>query len=74
MGKLEFLWADYYTKIFCFCVHGGAADLINPGTSLYEHGRGGGREVIYFERRGAELRFCYIDSSYEYSAGYFSFP
>ena len=22
MGRLEFLWADYYTKIFCFCVHG----------------------------------------------------
>ena len=37
MGKLEFLWADYYTKIFCFCVHGGAPDLIYPGTSLYEH-------------------------------------
>ena len=37
MGKLEFLWADYYTKIFCFCVHGGAPDPIYPGTSLYEH-------------------------------------
>ena len=37
MGKLEFLWPDYYTKIFCFCVHGGAPDLIYPGTSLYEH-------------------------------------
>ena len=37
MGKLEFLWADCYTKIFCFCVHGGAPDLIYPGTPLYEH-------------------------------------
>ena len=37
VGKLEFLWADYHTKIFCFCVHGGAADLIYSGTSLYEH-------------------------------------
>ena len=27
----------YYTKIFCFCVHGGAPHLIYPGTSLYEH-------------------------------------
>ena len=26
VGKLEFLWADYYTKLFCFCVHGGAPD------------------------------------------------
>ena len=23
----QFLWADYYTKVFCFCVHGGAPDL-----------------------------------------------
>ena len=30
MGKLEFLWADYYTKIFCFCVQRGAPDLIYP--------------------------------------------
>ena len=37
VGKLEFLWADYYTKIFCFCVHGGAPDLIYPGTSLHDH-------------------------------------
>ena len=37
VGKLEFLWADYYTKIFCFRVHGGAPDVIYPGTSLYEH-------------------------------------
>ena len=28
VSKLEFLWADYYTKIFCFCVHGGAPDHI----------------------------------------------
>ena len=35
MGKLEFLWADYYTKIFCCCVHGGAPDHIYPGTSIY---------------------------------------
>ena len=27
----------FSTKIFCFCVHGGAPDLIYLGTSLYEH-------------------------------------
>ena len=37
VGRLEFLWADYYTKIFCFCVHGGAPHLLYLGTSLYEH-------------------------------------
>ena len=37
VGKREFLWANHYTKIFCFCVHSGAPDLIYPGTSLYEH-------------------------------------
>ena len=38
------LWAciifwgtNHCTKIFCFCVHSGALDLIYPGTSLYEH-------------------------------------
>ena len=33
----EFLWANHYTKIFCFCVHSGAPDLIYPGISLYKH-------------------------------------
>ena len=37
MGKREFLCANHYTKIFCFCVHSGAPDLMYPGTSLYEH-------------------------------------
>ena len=37
VGKREFLWANHYTKIFCFCIHRGAPDLIYPGTSLYEH-------------------------------------
>ena len=37
VGKLEFHWVDYYTKIFCFCVHDEAPDLIYPGTFLYEH-------------------------------------
>ena len=37
VGKREFLWANHYTKIFCFCVHSGAPDLIYPETSLYEH-------------------------------------
>ena len=32
-----FLGANHCTKIFCFCVHSGALDLIYPGTSLYEH-------------------------------------
>ena len=32
-----FFWANQCTKIFCFCVHSGAHDLIYPGTSLYEH-------------------------------------
>ena len=36
-GQTWISWADYYTKIFCFSVHGGAPDLIYPGTSLYEH-------------------------------------
>ena len=30
-------WANHCTKIFCFCVHIGALDLIYPGTSLHEH-------------------------------------
>ena len=29
--------ANHCTKIFCFCVHSGALNLIYPGTSLYEH-------------------------------------
>ena len=37
VGKREFLWANHYTKIFCFCVKSGAPDLIYPETSLYEH-------------------------------------
>ena len=37
VGKREFLWANHYTKKFCFCVHSGASDLIYPETSLYEH-------------------------------------
>ena len=36
VGQREFLWANHYTKIFCFCVHSGAPDLIYPETSLYE--------------------------------------
>ena len=36
VGKGEFLWANHYAKIFCFCVHSGAPDLIYPETSLYE--------------------------------------
>ena len=28
---------DKDTKIFCFCVHSGASDLIYPETSLYKH-------------------------------------
>ena len=32
-----FFGANHCTKIFCFCVHSGALDLIYPGTSLYEH-------------------------------------
>ena len=27
-GKREFLWANHFTKIFCFCVHSGEPDLI----------------------------------------------
>ena len=30
----KFLWADYCTKIFCFCFHGGAPDHIYPGTYM----------------------------------------
>ena len=37
VSKREFLSANHYTKIFCFCVHSGAPDLIYPETSLYEH-------------------------------------
>ena len=37
VGKREFLWVNHCTKIFCFCVHSGAPDLIYPETSLYEH-------------------------------------
>ena len=37
VGKREFLCLNHYTKIFCFCVHSGAPDLIYPETSLYEH-------------------------------------
>ena len=37
VGEREFLSANHYTKIFCFCVHSGASDLICPETSLYEH-------------------------------------
>ena len=37
VGKREFLWANHYTKIFCFCVHSGTLDFMYAGTSLYEH-------------------------------------
>ena len=37
MGKREFLWTNHYSKIFCFCVHSGAPDLIYPGASLHDH-------------------------------------
>ena len=30
-------WANHCTKLFYFCVHSGALDLIYPETSLYEH-------------------------------------
>ena len=36
-GHALFFWANHCTKIFRFCVHSGALDLIYPGTSLYEH-------------------------------------
>ena len=36
VGKRYFLGANHCPKICCFCVHRGAADLIYPGTSLYE--------------------------------------
>ena len=36
-ANLNSFWADCYTKIFCFCVNGGAPDFIYSGTSLYEH-------------------------------------
>ena len=36
VSQREFLWANHYTKIFCFCVHSGALDLIYPETSLKE--------------------------------------
>ena len=35
--RREFLWANHYTKIVCFCGHSGALNLIYPRTSLYEH-------------------------------------
>ena len=37
VGKREFLWANHYAKICCFCVHSEAPDLVYPETSLYEH-------------------------------------
>ena len=37
VGKRYFFGANHCTKICCFCVHTGAPDIIDPGTSLYEH-------------------------------------
>ena len=34
---MHYFWeANHFTKIFCFCVHSGALDVIYAGTSLYE--------------------------------------
>ena len=34
---MHYFWeANHFTKIFCFCVHSGALDVIYVGTSLYE--------------------------------------
>ena len=37
VGKCEFLWANHYAKIFCFCGHSGVLDFIYSETSSYEH-------------------------------------
>ena len=36
-GHALFFGTNHFTKIFYFCVHSGALDLIYPGTSFYEH-------------------------------------
>ena len=63
VGKREFLCLNHYTKIFCFCVHSGAPDLIYPETSLYEH-----ILWLHLEKNRTYARFTTTHAHFQYSA------